>query len=62
MCFVSLEDETGLMNLVVTPDLYKKYRSTLLNSVLLDIEGRLEFRDGVRNIRARTIEPLNIPD
>lgn len=58
MCFASIEDETGLMNLVLTPDLYQKFRSTLLYSLLLDVEGYLEARDGVRNIRVRNMRPL----
>ena len=61
MCFVSIEDETGLMNLVLTPDLYQKFRSPLLYSLLLDVEGYLEFRDGVRNIRVRHLKPLTLP-
>jgi DNA polymerase-3 subunit alpha/error-prone DNA polymerase len=58
MCFISLEDETGLMNLIVTPDLYQKYRMILLHSPLLEAEGWLENRDGVRHIRLRDIRPL----
>lgn len=58
MCFISLEDETGLMNLIVTPDLYQKHRMTLLHSPLLEAEGWLENRDGVRHIRLRDIRPL----
>ena len=58
MCFVSLEDETGIMNLVITPDLYQKTRLTLLSYSLIDVEGRLENIEGVRNIRAFAIHPL----
>lgn len=58
MCFVSLEDETGLMNIVITPDIYQKHRLVLLTSPLLEIEGKLESRDGVRNIKALFVRPL----
>lgn len=55
MCFLSMEDETGLLNVVVTPDLYQKYRQELLYSPLLDIEGHIENRDGVSNLKAKII-------
>jgi DNA-directed DNA polymerase III PolC len=58
MCFLSVEDETGLINAVLTPDIYKKYRTLLVTHPLLDIEGVLESRDGVRNIRALILRPL----
>jgi DNA-directed DNA polymerase III PolC len=61
MCFVSLEDETGLMNIVVTPDIYQKHRLTLLHTPLLEIEGHLESRHGVRNIKATVIRTLSVP-
>lgn len=60
MCFISLEDETGLINVVITPDVYQKFRSVLSQSPLLEVEGRLESRDGVRNVRAQTIQPLRV--
>jgi DNA-directed DNA polymerase III PolC len=60
MCFISLEDETGLMNIIITPDLYQKCRLTLLHSSLLEIEGCLEYREGVRNIKAHNVRPLNV--
>ena len=61
MCFVSLEDETGLMNLVITPDIYQKFRTTILHTLLYDVEGKLEFRDGVRNVRVVTVRALEVP-
>lgn len=58
MCFISLEDETGLMNLVIVPDIYQKHRLTLLNTPLIEVEGWLESFEGVRNIRVKSITPL----
>jgi error-prone DNA polymerase len=60
MCFLSLEDETGLVNVVVTPDLYQKYRLALLYSALLEIEGTLENREGVRNLKAQGVRALEL--
>jgi error-prone DNA polymerase len=43
--FITLEDEEGLINLIVRPDVYERYRAPLRNSPLLWIEGRLQ-REG----------------
>ena len=43
--FLTLEDETGLVNLIIRPDLYERERNTLHNATLLLAEGRLQ-RDG----------------
>jgi len=43
--FITLEDEEGLMNLIVRPSVYEQYRDVLRNRPLLWIEGRLQ-REG----------------
>ncbi len=43
--FITLEDEEGLINLIVRPDVYERYRDALRNAPLLWIEGRLQ-REG----------------
>lgn len=53
--FLSLEDETGVVNVVVMPDLYLRERRTLRLASLLAVEGDIERADGVTNIRARSI-------
>ena len=58
MCFVSLEDETGIMNIVISPDVYQKHRLTLLSYPLLEIVGLLEKVDGVCNIKAQNLRAL----
>jgi DNA-directed DNA polymerase III PolC len=57
-CFLTLEDETGLFNIVVEPKLYEKVRFILFENPLLKIEGILEAHQGVLNIKARSIESL----
>jgi error-prone DNA polymerase len=42
MLFLTLEDEEGLVNLVVRPDIYERYRQVLRNAPLLWAEGRLQ--------------------
>ena len=46
MLFITLEDEEGLMNLLVRPEVYERYREALRNAPLLWVEGRLQ-REGV---------------
>ena len=58
--FLNLEDETGLLNIVVLPDVWAKHREVVRKSPALVIEGRLEFHDGVTNIVARSFEPIGV--
>jgi error-prone DNA polymerase len=43
--FITLEDEEGLVNLIVRPHVYERHRDTLRNAPLLWVEGRLQ-REG----------------
>ena len=43
--FITPEDEEGLVNLIVWPDVYERYRDALRNAPLLLVEGRLQ-REG----------------
>jgi error-prone DNA polymerase len=58
MCFMTLEDESGLCNIVVTPDLFQRHRRTIVTSPRLIVSGRLERRDGVTNVRGLAFEAL----
>jgi DNA polymerase-3 subunit alpha/error-prone DNA polymerase len=58
-CFLSLEDETGVFNIILEPVVYEKYRLLLFESPLLKIEGILESAQGVFNIKARHIEKFD---
>ncbi|OFW67258.1 MAG: hypothetical protein A2Z12_05970 [Actinobacteria bacterium RBG_16_68_21] len=51
--FINLEDETGLLNVIVTPDVWSAQRDVARRSVGLMIDGALEHRDGVTNLIAR---------
>jgi error-prone DNA polymerase len=44
--FLTLEDETGLVNVIVRPDVYEKYRRTIRQSNTLIIEGQLQKEGG----------------
>lgn len=58
--FLNLEDETGLLNIVVLPDVWARKRSVVRKSPALIVHGRIEFYDGVTNIVARDFEPIGI--
>jgi error-prone DNA polymerase len=59
--FLTLEDETGIANLIVTPDLFQKNRLLLRSAGILLAEGVLQQVDGVTAIRARRFEEIKIP-
>lgn len=49
--FLSLEDETGISNIIIDPKTYEACRTTLLSSAMLVVEGRLEKQDGVTSVK-----------
>src|ERR1041384_2422701 len=57
--FLTMEDETGVANVIITPDIFDRNRSVLTNQPLLLIEGPLQNQDNVIPVRARRIEPLS---
>jgi error-prone DNA polymerase len=56
--FVSLEDETGVSNAIIDPDLFEKFRLLLTEEPFLSIEGQVQNTDNVVLIKARQITPL----
>jgi error-prone DNA polymerase len=58
--FLTLEDETGIANLIVTPDLFQKNRLLLRSAGILLAEGVLQQVDGVTAIRARRFAEITI--
>jgi len=56
--FISMEDETGIANVIVTPDLYEQYRVTVTRARFLFVEGVLQNQDGVIHIKAKHLAPL----
>ena len=57
--FLTLEDESGLVNVVVPPQLYEQRRRVFRLSPIVVIEGQLQRQDGVTNIRANTMHPFD---
>jgi error-prone DNA polymerase len=58
--FVNLEDETGLINVVCSPGLWKRYRRVARAAPALLVRGRLERVDGVINVVADKLEVLPV--
>jgi len=56
--FVSLEDETGISNAIVTPALFEAQRLLITEESFLLIEGRLQHIDNVIHIKAEKIQRL----
>jgi error-prone DNA polymerase len=52
VCFVSLEDETGVSNVVVSPELFESHRLLLTTEPFLLVEGVAEPRNGTVHVRA----------
>ena len=50
MLFITLEDEEGLLNLIVRPGVYERYREALRNAPLLWVEGRLQREGQVTSV------------
>ncbi|MGA7709854.1 MAG: OB-fold nucleic acid binding domain-containing protein, partial [Acidobacteriaceae bacterium] len=50
--FLSMEDETGIANVIVTPDLYERERLVVTRSKFLIVEGPLQNQDGVIHVKA----------
>jgi error-prone DNA polymerase len=56
--FVSLEDETGVANAIITPDLFQRNRLLLASERFLAIEGILQNQDNVISVKAERVLPL----
>jgi error-prone DNA polymerase len=59
--FMNLEDETGLINVVVSKGCWARYRRVARGSAALLVRGRLERAEGVVNVVAEELTPLPVP-
>ncbi len=57
--FLSLEDETGIANIILTPDVFEQNRILATRSRYLLIAGLLQNQDGVVHVKARSLAPFN---
>jgi len=58
--FLSMEDETGIANVIITPDIFEQNRVVVTRSRFLRVEGRLQHQDGVIHVRAHKLVPIAI--
>jgi error-prone DNA polymerase len=58
--FLSLEDETGISNIIIRPQLFETNRLAVTNYPFLLIEGALQHQDNVISVKAKRIEPLQM--
>jgi error-prone DNA polymerase len=62
LLFLSIEDETGVSNAVVMPDVFDRERKTILNNSYLVIDGEMQNVDNVYTVRAAHFEPLDVAE
>ena len=56
--FMTLEDETGIANLIVRPSVYQKYRAAARHGVILLARGRVERQGQVVHVMTHRIEDV----
>jgi error-prone DNA polymerase len=59
--FLTLEDETGLVNIIINPDLYRRQSEAIVMSPVLEIDGALQVEGGVA-VRARDVRAVHLPN
>ena len=52
LVFFAMEDEDGLKNVIVKPDVYQRYYKVLRNCFLLIVEGTVQKQRGILNVLA----------
>ncbi len=57
-CFITLEDESGVSNLILNPDVFQDFRAVVLNESFLVGEGVLQKVDGTIAVKTDCVEPL----
>jgi error-prone DNA polymerase len=60
--FLSLEDETGVANIIITPQLFEQDHRVVVHHSFLRIRGALQNQDGVISVKAARIEPFYLAD
>lgn len=57
--FITLEDETGIANLVVWPQVFEQHRRTVLSAGMIAVSGRIQREGEVVHLVARKISDLS---
>jgi error-prone DNA polymerase len=56
--FLTLEDETGIANIIVRPDLFAEQKATIVGEPYLLVEGVLQIQEGVTSVKAERLHSL----
>jgi error-prone DNA polymerase len=56
--FLTLEDETGISNIIVRPDLFDRERMVVVRQPFLLVDGIMQHQDGVLSVRAERVEGI----
>jgi error-prone DNA polymerase len=56
--FLTLEDETGISNVIIRPDLFDRDRTTVVKQPFLIVDGVLQNQEGVLSVRAERLEAI----
>jgi len=56
--FLTLEDETGIANVIIKPDLFSELRAVVVGEPYLIVEGTLQIQEGVTSVKAERVLPL----
>jgi len=59
-CFLSLEDETGIANAIITPQVYEKNHLVIVHQQFLLVEGPLQNQDGVVSVKVEGVRGISI--
>ena len=59
--FLSLEDETGLINIIVSQGLWQRQRKLANTALAMIVRGQLQIADGSINLVADQLRPLDLP-
>lgn len=59
--FLSLEDESGIAQVIIQPDLWQKHRKLIITTPVLLVDGRLQIQDGTISLKAENFHPVRAP-
>src|SRR3984957_1244021 len=58
--FLSIEDETGIANAIITPPVFEQYHVTVVHQPFLIVEGQLQNQENVISVKVEKVRPLHI--
>jgi error-prone DNA polymerase len=57
--FLTMEDETGMVQAIIHPTLYRQHRALIVGTPVLMVEGPLQKQDGTISVKARSFHPVS---